>query len=105
MGVAALVGLAVWLAPARPVASAAAAPASFAQVKAVVGQRCMLCHNAQVQNKGVTLHRPELIRQHAQAVYVQATLTRQMPLNNATQISEDERALIKRWFEAGAPTR
>jgi uncharacterized membrane protein len=25
-----------------------------------------------------------------------------MPLNNATQITEDERALIKRWYEAGA---
>jgi len=25
-----------------------------------------------------------------------------MPLNNATQITDDERALIKRWFEAGA---
>jgi len=27
---------------------------------------------------------------------------RLMPLNNATQITEDERALIKRWYEAGA---
>ena len=98
-------GLAVWLAPARPVASAAAAPVSFDQVQAVVAQRCTLCHHAQVQNKGVALHTPELIRQHAQAVYVQATLTRQMPLNNATQISEDERALIKRWFEAGTAAK
>jgi len=27
-----------------------------------------------------------------------------MPLNNATQITDAERALVKRWFEAGAPT-
>jgi uncharacterized membrane protein len=26
-----------------------------------------------------------------------------MPMNNATQITEDERNLLKRWFEAGAP--
>jgi uncharacterized membrane protein len=26
-----------------------------------------------------------------------------MPLNNATQITEQERSLIKRWYEAGAP--
>jgi uncharacterized membrane protein len=26
-----------------------------------------------------------------------------MPLNNATQISEQERQLIQRWFEMGAP--
>jgi hypothetical protein len=25
-----------------------------------------------------------------------------MPLNNATQITDEERALIKRWFETGA---
>ena len=100
-----LVGLAVWLAPARPVASAAAAPVSFAQVQAVVAQRCMLCHHARVQNKGVALHTPELIRQHAQAVYVQAAVTWQMPLSNATQISDDERALIQRWFQAGAPAK
>jgi uncharacterized membrane protein len=28
---------------------------------------------------------------------------RLMPLNNATQITDEERALFKRWFEAGAP--
>ena len=105
VGVAVLVGLAVWLVPARPATSVGAAPVSFAQVQAVVAQRCMLCHNAQVQNKGVALHTPELIRQHAQAVYVQVAVTRQMPLTNATQISDDERALIQRWFEAGAPAK
>jgi uncharacterized membrane protein len=29
-------------------------------------------------------------------------LQRLMPLNNATGITEDERALIGRWFAAGA---
>ena len=28
-----------------------------------------------------------------------------MPLNNATQITDDERALVKRWYEAGAPVQ
>ncbi len=53
--------------------------------------------------KGVALHTPELIKQHAQAVYQQAAALKLMPLNNATQMTEDERALIKRWFDAGAP--
>ena len=66
----------------------------------VSNQRCVMCHNAQLQNKNVALHTPELITQHAQAVYQQATVLRAMPLNNATQITEEERALIKRWFEA-----
>jgi len=29
---------------------------------------------------------------------------RQMPMNNATQITDLEREHIKRWFEAGAST-
>ena len=51
---------------------------------------------------GVALHTPALIQQHAQAIYLQAVVQKLMPMNNATQISDDERALIKRWFEAGA---
>ena len=47
----------------------------------------------------------ELVKQHALAVYQQASVLKLMPLNNATQITDDERALIKRWFEAGAPTK
>jgi len=27
-----------------------------------------------------------------------------MPMNNATQITDQERSLIKRWFEGGAKT-
>jgi uncharacterized membrane protein len=106
VGTLVLLGLAVWLAPPPPSAAAVASagrPLRFAEVKAVIDQRCVLCHNAQVQNKNVALHTPELIQQHAQAIYQQAVVQKLMPMNNATQISEDERALIKRWFEAGAP--
>jgi len=106
VGVAVLLGLAWALAPApqSPAALAAASqPVTFAQVRSVIEQRCTLCHNEQVQNKGVALHRPELIGQHALAVYQQAAVLKLMPLNNATGITEDERALIKRWFDAGAP--
>ena len=78
-------------------------PVTLAEVQAVVDQRCVLCHNAQVQQKNVALHTPELIKQHAQAVYQQAVVLKLMPMNNATQITDAERALIKRWFEAGAP--
>ncbi len=106
IGTMAVIGLVFWLAPPPPSAAsiaAAAKPVSFVQVKSVIDQRCALCHNAQVQSKGVALNTPELIKQHAQAIYQQAVVLRIMPMNNATQITEDERALIKRWFEAGAP--
>ncbi|MGM9490921.1 urate hydroxylase PuuD [Ideonella sp. YS5] len=100
-----LLALVVGLAPAPPAASAAAtvAPPGVAEVRAVIAQRCVMCHNEQLQNKGVALQTEALVRQHAQAIYQQAVVLRQMPLNNATGITDDERALIRRWFEAGAP--
>ncbi len=109
-----IAALVVWLAPAPPSAAAAAAtaasaaqarPVAFAEVRAVVEQRCVMCHNAQVQQKNVALHTPELIGQHAQGIYQQVAVLKLMPFNNATQITDDERALVKRWFEAGAPLR
>ncbi len=110
VGTTMLVGLAVWLAPAPPSAAALAAtkataqaPAGYADVRTVIDQRCAMCHNAQLQQKNVALHTPELLRQHAQAVYQQAAVLKLMPMNNATQITDAERALIKRWYEAGAP--
>lgn len=101
-----LIGLAVALAPApQPVvAPGAAAPAkvTLAEVRAVVDQRCVLCHGAAVQQKNVALHTDELLQQHALAVYQQVAVLKLMPLNNATQITEAERGLIKRWYEGGA---
>ena len=61
-----------------------------------------MCHNAQLQNKNVALHTPELISKHAQQIYQQAVVLKQMPMNNATQITDNERLLIKHWFESGA---
>jgi uncharacterized membrane protein len=71
-------------------------------VRAIVDQRCVLCHNAQVQQKNVALHTDALLLQHAHAIYQQAEVLKLMPLSNATQITDDERAVIKRWVEAGA---
>ena len=106
LGTVLLVGLVIWMAPPPPSVAAMAAagqPASFVQVRQVLDQRCAMCHNAQVQNKGVALHTPELLKQHAQAVYQQSVVLKLMPFNNATAITDDERAVIKRWFESGAP--
>jgi len=111
VGTLVLVALAVWLAPPPPsaaqraaAAAAASRPAGYAEVRAVIDQRCAMCHNAALAQKSVALHTPELLAQHAQAVYQQAAVLKLMPLNNATQMTDDERALIKRWFDAGAPT-
>jgi uncharacterized membrane protein len=71
-------------------------------VRQVIDQRCVACHNAGLAQKNVALHTPELLARHAQSVYQQTVLTRQMPQNNATGITEAERDLIRRWYLAGA---
>jgi uncharacterized membrane protein len=73
---------------------------SEAAVRQVIDQRCVACHNAGLAQKNVALHTPELLAQHAQAVFQQTVITRQMPQNNATGITEAERDLIRRWHAA-----
>ena len=94
-----LAGLVVWLKPA-PVAKVD--KVSTAQVQAIVEQRCLMCHNAQFAQKEMHLQTPELIEQHAAQIYQQVVVQKTMPLNNATQITEEERALIGAWFKARA---
>ncbi|MEW6704141.1 MAG: hypothetical protein AB1430_04750, partial [Pseudomonadota bacterium] len=76
---------------------AAAAPVSLQQVQAVIEQRCVMCHNAQLAQKGVRLDAEPLIRQHRQQIVQAAAVARTMPLNNATGITDAERELLRRW--------
>jgi len=96
-----LLALGVWQAPA-PVAPVAAAAPTFAQVQGIVKERCSLCHNAQLANKGIRLDAPDMILANAPQMYQQAVVLKAMPLNNATQITTAERNALKRWYEAGA---
>jgi len=86
-------------------AAAVAAPVTAADMRAVMEQRCLVCHNAQMQQKNVALHTPELLKQQALSVYQQVSVLKLMPMNNATQITDAERDLVRRWWEAGAPVR
>jgi uncharacterized membrane protein len=118
-GVLVLLALMVWLKPApepaapamaavagkAAAAGAAAGGASFEQVKGVIDQRCVMCHSAQMQSKGISFEAPGAIGRHAQQIYQQAVVMKLMPLNNATQITAGERDVIRRWYEAGAPAR
>ena len=103
-GVVLLLGVIVWMRPAPSTADASvnSAPVRFAEVNAIFVQRCHSCHGEQVQMKNVRLDTSEGLKQHALGIYQQVVVTRQMPMNNATGITEAERATIKRWYEAGA---
>jgi uncharacterized membrane protein len=107
IGVALLLGLAVALAPPRPVA--AKGTVDFARVQAIVAQRCVSCHAAHPTQPGfasapagVMLDDAHGIAQNAPRIYQQAVQLKAMPLANMTNMTDAERAEIGAWFEAGA---
>jgi uncharacterized membrane protein len=104
-GVALILGVIVWLkpAPAPAFSAEASTPVSYAQLQPVLAQHCYMCHGEQLQMKNVRLDSPALVQRNAQAIYQQAVVSKLMPMNNATGITEEERALIGRWFLGGAP--
>jgi uncharacterized membrane protein len=84
-------------------------PASFAEAQAVVQARCVPCHAAKPTQegfsappKGVMLETQEQIRARAGMVNQQVWVSRVMPPGNLTNITDDERRTIARWFKAGA---
>lgn len=118
VGVAVLLAVVAWLRPAPAgapgasesitvgaVTTGSGAGFDYNDVQAVLQQRCVQCHGAEVQMKGVRLDSPEQVAPRAQLIYQQVVLQKLMPMNNATQMTEAERALIARWHEAGAPVR
>jgi uncharacterized membrane protein len=77
------------------------ASAELLAVQAIVRERCVLCHGEQVQMKNLRLDSLAQIEAQAQNIYQQVVVTKQMPMNNATGITDTERLAVKRWFEAG----
>ena len=110
VGVAVLLGAIVWMKPQNATFSGAASAIStgatsqigYKELQPVLAQRCYLCHGEQVQMKNVRLDSPQALATHAQAIYQQVVVTKIMPMNNATQITDAERETLKRWFEGGA---
>ena len=96
---------------ARPAASADSAP-SFAEVRAVIQQRCQPCHSQYQSDRsfgpapgGVTFDTPESIVRLAERIRVRAVETKTMPVANKTGITDAERELLARWIAGGAQLR
>lgn len=85
---------------------------TFDQVRTIIGQRCVACHSAVptfpgiVQPPaGVVLTTPDAIGANAQRIYQQVAVTGIMPLGNATQMTDMERAIVAQWVRDGAKTK
>jgi uncharacterized membrane protein len=74
----------------------------YAQLAPFFQQHCVVCHGAALQQKNVRLDSPEQVKAHAQQIYQQVVQLRKMPFGNPGALSEDERGMVKRWYESGA---
>ena len=106
---AAVAAIAYLTAPSSP-GGASAQPVPFATVKAIIDQRCRSCHSAtptneafEVAPKDVMFDTPDQIKSKAEIIRAQAVASTVMPLGNMTEMTEEERALLGRWIDAGAP--
>ncbi len=110
-GVAVIVGVMVWMKPVatyliadRAYIQGAAGTIDYKNVQKILENRCYQCHGAQLQMKNVRFDSLALLKQHAQTIYQQVVVTRLMPMNNATGMTEAERQRVMQWFQAGAKT-
>ena len=105
VGIAVIAGGVVWLRPQAPTDAAVRAmgPVGFEEVQQVLAQRCSMCHGPQVQMKNIRFDSPAAVKRYARQIYQQAVVTRAMPMNNATGMTDAERTLIGQWYRSGAP--
>jgi len=112
LGLLLLAGTAVAIAPAPQGATTGGESVAFAELKAVIDRRCTGCHAAkptqegfQTAPKGLRLDSERVIRANAAFIYQQTVTQKIMPPGNITEMTDDERALVKRWFESGSYRR
>jgi uncharacterized membrane protein len=104
--------VALWTAPHIRPLPPVEGPVTFNRVRSIVGQRCVACHSQTPTFTGITqppagviLTGPDGVIQNAQRIYQQVVVTGIMPLGNATQMTDQERAVVAAWIAAGAPAQ
>jgi uncharacterized membrane protein len=104
---AAIAGLAVWIRPAPTPAGTAVV--SFAQVNAIVQQRCAYCHSQHPRStqfttapQGIRFDTPQEIASQAGLIEAVAVQSDTMPLGNQTHMTDGERRLLGAWIAQGA---
>jgi uncharacterized membrane protein len=110
-GVVIILAVIVWMAPSgKPASQAILDKASAgssalpktdtAAILEIATTRCIMCHGAALQQKGIRLDSTALLEKNATLVYQQVVVTKLMPMNNATGITPAERQQIADWFKA-----
>ena len=106
----ALAGVAVWIRPASgPASTGSTDHVTFAAARAIVAQRCAVCHSAQPTEsgfsappKGIAFDTAQEIQAQAPLILQQAVVQQTMPLGNLTHMTPVERATLGAWIRRGA---
>ena len=82
---------------------------SFSEVNEIMQKRCVSCHSAnptddvyKVAPNGVMYDTPEGIVAKKDLIMQRVVITKTMPQNNKTNITEEERNTLRCWIEQGA---
>ncbi|MGZ8538442.1 MAG: urate hydroxylase PuuD, partial [Flavisolibacter sp.] len=82
---------------------------SISEVNAIFQQRCNSCHSAKPTDdiftmppNGVVYDRPQDMVNMKEKIMQRVVVTKTMPQNNKTGMTEEERTLIRCWIEQGA---
>ncbi len=85
---------------------------SMAEVYNIVQTRCISCHSAKPTDEtvsappnGISYETPQAIATLKNEIMQRVVVTRTMPQNNKTGMTEEERDLIRCWIEQGASTK
>ena len=106
-----LVGVAIAALPRPSGGTAGAAPVEFAEVRRIIEDRCVNCHSQAPTHiafpsapSGVMFDSVEQIAAEATRIYQQTVVVEAMPIGNLTNMTDEERLLLERWYHAGAAT-
>lgn len=87
-------------------------PISFAEVNAIIQQRCIQCHSSKPTDdvytappNGVKYDTPQEIAAKKDLIMQRVVVTKTMPQNNKTNMTPEERDVIRCWIEQGATTK
>lgn len=82
---------------------------SFAAINSIIQQRCITCHSSKPTDavytsapNGVKYDTPQEIVNKKDLILQRVVLTKTMPQNNKTNMTLEERELIRCWLEKGA---
>lgn len=85
---------------------------SFGEVNLIIQKRCITCHSAKPTDdvytappNGIMYDTPDEILKKKDLIMQRVVVTKTMPQNNKTGITQKERDLIRCWIEQGAPLK